>query len=118
MFFDGFFDNLDGMVEVPDAPKEIFQTYVPDYEGFFRAYSLYPFPLHQYDELSDCIVASEGHKKAATMICKGKLKRTKQMYRPQFEYLASILPKDEVKNAKITLAAPEWYHLRRMLDSS
>lgn len=48
------------------------------------------------------------------MICKAKLKRTKPMYRSQFEYVASLLPKGEVKNAKITLAAPEWFHLRRV----
>lgn len=39
MFFDGFFDNLDGMVALDDAPVEIFKLYVPDVAGFFGAKS-------------------------------------------------------------------------------
>ncbi|KAI5480376.1 5-methyltetrahydropteroyltriglutamate-homocysteine S-methyltransferase [Pseudohyphozyma bogoriensis] len=91
MFFDGFFDNLDGMTTIENPSREIFNMYVPDIKAFFE---------------------SHAEKAAATMVCTGKLERTKQMYRPEFEYLASILPADEVKNAKMTLAAPEWYHLR------
>lgn len=35
MFFDGFFDNLDGMIDLDDAPREIFKMYVPDIAAFF-----------------------------------------------------------------------------------
>jgi hypothetical protein len=42
------------------------------------------------------------------MLCTGKLVRNKPMYRPEFEYLASIVKPEEVKNVKITLAAPEF----------
>ncbi|TNY19633.1 hypothetical protein DMC30DRAFT_417702 [Rhodotorula diobovata] len=91
MFFDGFFDNLDGMVEVRDPGREMYKMYVPDVKGFFE---------------------SHAEKPASTMVCKGKLVRNRPMYRPEFEYTASLVKPEEVKNVKITLAAPEWYHLR------
>ncbi|GAA6053621.1 hypothetical protein JCM3770_001561 [Rhodotorula araucariae] len=91
MFFDGFFDNLDGMVEVKDPGREMYKMYVPDVKGFFE---------------------SHAEKPASTMVCKAKLVRNKPMYRPEFEYVASLVKPEEVKNVKITLAAPEWYHLR------
>lgn len=46
------------------------------------------------------------------MQCKGKLVREKPMYRPEFEYLKSIVQPHQVPHIKLTLAAPEWYHLR------
>ncbi|KPV73929.1 uncharacterized protein RHOBADRAFT_66684 [Rhodotorula graminis WP1] len=91
MFFDGFFDNLDGMVEIKNPGRELFKMYVPDIKGFFESHASKP---------------------ASTMVCRSKLRRTKPMYRPEFEYTASLVKPDEVKNVKITLAAPEWYHLR------
>ncbi|BGP42619.1 hypothetical protein JCM10449v2_006631 [Rhodotorula kratochvilovae] len=91
MFFDGFFDNLDGMVEVKNPGREMYKMYVPDVKGFFE---------------------SHAEKPASTMVCKAKLVRNKPMYRPEFEYVASLVKPEEVKNVKITLAAPEWYHLR------
>ncbi|GAA5957782.1 hypothetical protein JCM21900_004552 [Sporobolomyces salmonicolor] len=91
MFWDGFHNNLDGMVVVPNPGRELFKMYVPDVKAFFE---------------------SHAEKPGDTMLCKGKLVRTKPMYRPEFEYVASLVKPEEVKNVKITLAAPEWYHLR------
>ncbi|BGP19202.1 hypothetical protein JCM10213_002103 [Rhodosporidiobolus nylandii] len=91
MFFDGFFDNLDGMAVVNAPGRELFKMYVPDVKGFFE---------------------SHAEKPASTMLCKGKLVRNKPMYRPEFDFLAKSVAPEEVKNIKITLAAPEWYHLR------
>ncbi|KAL8286862.1 hypothetical protein RQP46_003868 [Phenoliferia psychrophenolica] len=91
MFFDGFFDNLDGMVTIQNPPKEFFNLWVPDIKAFFD---------------------SPAAKPAETTLCRSKLVRTKPMYRPEFEFLKSCMPADEVKNAKMTLCAPEWFHLR------
>ncbi|GAA5853719.1 hypothetical protein JCM8547_007423 [Rhodosporidiobolus lusitaniae] len=91
MFWDGFHNNLDGMVVVQNPGRELFKMYVPDVKAFFE---------------------SHAEKPGDTMICKGKLVRNKPMYRPEFSYLASIVKPEEVKNVKMTLAAPEWYHLR------
>jgi len=93
MFFDGAHDNFDGFVKVDDPPIDIFMAYVPDVRGF---------------------VNSPAKKPAATYVCKGKIKRRggESPYVKQFKYVASLLPAEEVKFAKITVAAPEWYHLR------
>ncbi|GAA6033259.1 hypothetical protein JCM8097_003021 [Rhodosporidiobolus ruineniae] len=91
MFFDGFHNNLDGMTLVENPGRELFKMYVPDVKGFFE---------------------SHAEKPADTMICTAKLVRNKPMYRPEFEFLAANVPAAEVKNVKLTLAAPEWYHLR------
>ncbi|KAI6001998.1 hypothetical protein EDD15DRAFT_2473063 [Pisolithus albus] len=48
-------------------------------------------------------------KPAGTTLCTGKIKRSKSGYLPQFEAL--VRPR-EIKNIKLTLAAPEWFHLR------
>ncbi|GAA5869093.1 hypothetical protein JCM1840_000466 [Sporobolomyces johnsonii] len=91
LFFDGFHNNLDGMVFVPNAGRELFRMYIPDVKG---------------------TLGPPAAKPADTMLCKGKLVRNKPMYRPEFEYVASLVKPEEVKNVKITLASPEWYHLR------
>ncbi|KAK4700311.1 5-methyltetrahydropteroyltriglutamate--homocysteine methyltransferase, partial [Phenoliferia sp. Uapishka_3] len=91
MFFDGFFDNLDGMVTIKNPSKELFNMWVPDIKAFFD---------------------SPAAKPAETTLCQSKLVRNKPMYRPQFEFLASTLPMEEIKDAKMTLCAPEWFHLR------
>ncbi|GAA5837263.1 hypothetical protein JCM11251_004949 [Rhodosporidiobolus azoricus] len=91
MFFDGFHNNLDGMSLVPNPGRELFKMYVPDIKGFFESHAAKP---------------------ADTMICTGRLVRRKQMYRPEFEFLKESVKPEEVKSIKMTLAAPEWYHLR------
>ncbi|EIM83799.1 UROD/MetE-like protein [Stereum hirsutum FP-91666 SS1] len=90
MFFDGVFDNMDGMKFVPDVPLEWFMDYVPDTAGF----------------------KAQSFKKAASYLCEGKLHRTKSFYRSQFEYMKKITPPENHKNIKITMCAPEWFHLR------
>ncbi|KAI0337149.1 UROD/MetE-like protein [Trametopsis cervina] len=90
MFFDGVFDNLEGMELVPDVPLYMFMEYVPDYVGF-KKFSF---------------------KGADSYICKGKLKRTKPFYIPQFEQLKALTKPEEHASIKITMCAPGWYHLR------
>ncbi|KAL4251360.1 UROD/MetE-like superfamily protein [Abortiporus biennis] len=91
MFFDGVFDNMDGMTYIPIVPFEMFMDYVPDLPAF-KAYSDF--------------------RGAASYICAGKLKRTKPFYIPQFEALKRFTTPDEHPHIKITMCAPEWFHLR------
>ncbi|TFK56985.1 UROD/MetE-like protein [Heliocybe sulcata] len=91
MFFDGVFDNLDGMKYLPDVPLHMFMDYVPDIPAFKK------------------LAVGKG---GASFICVGKLKRTKPFYKDQFEYLKSITKPEDHKNIKITVCAPEWFHLR------
>lgn len=53
-----------------------------------------------------------GHKPGETVICTSKIKHVGSTYIDQWNYLKSILPKDRIGEAKLTLAAPNWYHLR------
>lgn len=90
VFWGTFFPGLDGFEEVSDVDPDIFRPYAPDVAAFLEA----------------------GHKPGETVICTGKIKHVGSTYVDQFKYLASLVPPEEVKNLKITLAAPNWYHLR------
>ena len=46
------------------------------------------------------------------VVVQGKIKRTKTFYVDEFETLKALVPADEVKNIKLTMCAPEWFHLR------
>ncbi|EWC45398.1 hypothetical protein DRE_00797 [Drechslerella stenobrocha 248] len=89
MFYEGFFDNLDGMEEVSKPPRAIFKEYVPDLQAFL----------------------AQGIEPAGTWLCTGKLVHKGQSkYVQQYDYIKSKLQPGE--NVKMTLAAPEWFHLR------
>ncbi|KAJ3483609.1 hypothetical protein NLI96_g6196 [Meripilus lineatus] len=90
MFFDGVFDNMDGMTYIPVVPMDWFMDYVPDLAAF-----------KQWD-----------FKGAASYICEGKLERTRPFYVPQFEALKKFTTPEEHPHLKITMCAPEWFHLR------
>jgi len=53
-----------------------------------------------------------GHKPGETVLCTGKIKHVGSTYVDQWNYLKNHLPKDKQHEAKLTLAAPNWYHLR------
>lgn len=53
-----------------------------------------------------------GHKPGETVICTGKIKHVGSTYVTQWNYLKNLLPHERQPEAKLTLAAPEWYHLR------
>lgn len=90
MFYDGVFENLEGMKFVKPVPEEMFMPYVPD---------IMAFKEHDF-------------KNAATYLCDGKIRRTRPFYKDQFLGLAKFLPKEEVKNIKLTMCVPHWFHLR------
>ncbi|KAJ3313708.1 hypothetical protein HDU93_004822 [Gonapodya sp. JEL0774] len=49
----------------------------------------------------------------AVTIATGKISHTGvSSYLPEFEYLKTLVPKDEWKNIKLTIASPSWYHFR------
>ncbi|KZT56398.1 UROD/MetE-like protein [Calocera cornea HHB12733] len=90
MFYDGFFDNLEGMTLVKDPSPDIFMDYVPDIKAF----------------------KAVGFKGGETYLATGKIKRVKPCYVPWFLSLAKDVAPEDVKHIKMTMAAPEWYHLR------
>ncbi|GFF83190.1 uncharacterized protein YxjG [Aspergillus udagawae] len=90
MFWGSFFPGLEGFEEVTDFDADIFRPYAPDVAAFLEA----------------------GHKPGETVICTGKIRHVGSTYVDQFKHLASLVAPEEVKNVKLTLAAPNWYHLR------
>lgn len=90
MFFDGVFDNLEGMKHINPVPEHMLMDYVPDVAAFKK------LDFHGGD----------------SHICVGKLKRTKPFYVGQFNQLKALTKPEEHSSLKITMCAPEWYHLR------
>jgi len=91
MFWGTFWPNLEGMEEVQNPPVETFRMYAPDIAAFMES----------------------GHKPGESVYCVGKIKHTgKSTYVDQVEYLKGLVPKERWGDIKLTLAAPNWYHLR------
>ncbi|MCJ1379844.1 hypothetical protein MMC17_002947 [Xylographa soralifera] len=90
MFWGTFFPGMDGFEEIQNPDVDIFRMYIPDIAAFTEA----------------------GYKPGETIICTGKIKHVGSTYVDQWEYLKSLVPKDRVHECKLTLAAPNWYHLR------
>ncbi|EKG20409.1 hypothetical protein MPH_02335 [Macrophomina phaseolina MS6] len=91
MFWGTFFPGLEGMKQVQNPSIDMFRTYVPDMAAFLET----------------------NHVPGETVVCTGKIKHTgKSTYVDQVEYLKTLVPKERWGNIKLTLAAPNWYHLR------
>ncbi|KAF2251148.1 5-methyltetrahydropteroyltriglutamate-homocysteine methyltransferase [Trematosphaeria pertusa] len=91
MFWGTFWPTLEGMEEVQNPPIDTFRMYVPDIAAFMET----------------------GHKPGESVYCVGKIRHTgESTYVDQVEYLKGILPKERWGDIKLTLAAPNWYHLR------
>ena len=90
MFWGTFFPGLEGFKEIHKPDVDIFRMYMPDIAAFTES----------------------GLKPGESVICTGKIKHVGSTYVEQWNYLKSIVPKERVQECKITLAAPEWYHMR------
>lgn len=90
MFWGTFFPSLNGFKEIFKPELDMFRLYMPDIAAFTEA----------------------GHKPGESVICDGKISHQGSSYVDQWNFLKSIVPKDKIAACKLTLAAPEWYHMR------
>ena len=90
MFWGTFFPGLSGFTEIKNPDIDIFRMYMPDIAAFTESKM----------------------KPGETVICTGKIEHVGSTYVDQWNYLKGIVPKEMVAGCKLTLAAPEWYHLR------
>jgi methionine synthase II (cobalamin-independent) len=90
VFWGTFFPGLEGFEEIKNPEISIFRTYLPDVAAFVES----------------------NYKPGESVLCTGKIKHVGSTYIEQWEFLKNRVPKEEVRNCKITLAAPNWYHLR------
>lgn len=75
--------------------------------------------VSQLDDLKPAVVmsadvgiAEAGHKPGESIVCTGKIKHAGSSYIKDWEFLKSLVPANRVNELKVTLPAPEWYHLR------
>jgi methionine synthase II (cobalamin-independent) len=90
VFWGTFFPGMEGFEEIKNPDIDIFRMYMPDIAAFTET----------------------GHKPGESVICTGKIKHVGSTYVEQWKYLKSIVPKERIAECKITMAAPEWYHMR------
>ena len=90
VFWGTFFEGLHGFEVIERPGIDMFRSYMPDIAAFME----------------------EGHGPVDSVICTGKIKHVGSTYTEQWNYLKSLLPVDKVRGAKLTLPAPEWYHMR------
>ncbi|KAH8102581.1 hypothetical protein BXZ70DRAFT_1006492 [Cristinia sonorae] len=89
-FFEGMFENLEGMTFVPNTPIEHFKAYLP-YVAFYVMAGLSEVP---------------------STYTTGKIKRTKGVHTEDFKYLKSCVKPEDVKHLKVNMLSPIWLHLR------
>ncbi|KAL1954118.1 hypothetical protein VTO42DRAFT_1742 [Malbranchea cinnamomea] len=90
MFWGDFWSNLEGMKHIEKPSPELFRLYLPDAAAFIEM----------------------GVKPPPSEICTGKITHVGSAYLDQFNFLKSLVSPEEVKNIKLTMAAPNWCHLR------
>ena len=90
VFWGSFFPGLQGFELIHHPPLSMFRTYMPDIAAF----------------------TERDKGPVDSVICTGKIKHVGSTYIEQWEYLKSVVPKERIGDCKLTLAAPNWYHLR------
>ena len=90
MFWGSFFPGLEGFKEIKHPPLDLFRLYMPDIAAFTES----------------------GHKPGESVMCTGKIKHVGSTYVDQWNYFKSLVPEEQWGSLKLTLAAPEWYHMR------
>jgi methionine synthase II (cobalamin-independent) len=90
VFWGSFFPGLEGFTQIVHPKPDMFRPYMPDVAAF----------------IEDKVEPGE------TVVCTGKIKHVGSTYVDDFKYLASLVKPEDVKNLKLTLAAPNWYHMR------
>jgi len=91
IFWGTFFPSLNGMKEIHNPPMEMFRTYLPDIAAFVES----------------------RENPAESVVCESKISHTgKSTMVDQWEFIKSLVPKEQWGDIKLTMPAPEWYHLR------
>ncbi|MCJ1325059.1 hypothetical protein MMC10_001721 [Thelotrema lepadinum] len=94
-FWGTFFETLNGMEEINlrtgGYDQSIFRAYAPDMVSF----------MHEKTVPNAVTVAT------------GKVSHTgKSSFLPEFEFMKTVVPKDQWRNIKLTMTSPSWYHFR------
>ncbi|KAJ7293512.1 hypothetical protein C8J57DRAFT_1269228 [Mycena rebaudengoi] len=94
VFFEGVFDKLEGMTDLPHRPMTEFKSYIPHVK----------------------ILSSMGVQEFPSYFCSGKIKRTEPFYVEHFKALKKLVPPEDVKHIKVNMCPPDWIHQRHGSD--
>ncbi|KAJ7634237.1 hypothetical protein DFH06DRAFT_1003996 [Mycena polygramma] len=94
VFFEGVFDRLEGMTDLPHRPMSEFKSYIPHIK-LMNAMGLTELPSYY---------------------CSGKIKRTVPFYVDQFKALKAVVPPEDVGRIKVNMCPPTWIHQRHGSD--
>ncbi|KAJ7783714.1 hypothetical protein DFH07DRAFT_864652 [Mycena maculata] len=90
VFFEGVFDKLEGMTDLPHRPMSEFKSYIPHVK----------------------LMAGMGFTELPSYYCSGKIKRTVPFYVDHFKALKSVVPPEDVSRIKVNMCPPTWIHQR------
>ncbi|THV07712.1 UROD/MetE-like protein [Dendrothele bispora CBS 962.96] len=93
-FFDGVFENLEGLEFIPARPLSEFKKYLPHIVLFLKTgVPAYP-----------------------SWHCNGKIKRRKPFYVEDFKFTKTLVAPEDVKYIKVNMPSPSWIHQRHGSD--
>ncbi|KAJ7169815.1 hypothetical protein C8R46DRAFT_1090114 [Mycena filopes] len=95
VFFEGVFEKLEGMIELPNRPLSEFKMYIPHVKLMSQMMNMTTMP---------------------SFYCSGKIKRTVPFYVDDFKALKSAVPPEDVSRIKINMCPPTWIHQRHGSD--
>ncbi|KZO97852.1 UROD/MetE-like protein [Calocera viscosa TUFC12733] len=90
MFYDGFFDGLEGMELVRDPSPELFQDWLPHYAKFKQGGPWKP---------------------VKTWRAAGKIGKSTHQYLKWFNLIKHHVAPEDVRFIKMTMISPDWYHI-------
>ena len=90
MFWGTFFPGLEGFKEIKNPNLDMFRLYMPSIAAYTES----------------------NLKPGESVVCTGKIKHIGSTYVDQWNYLKSTVPKERVRECKMTMPGPEWYHVR------
>ncbi|KAK7468825.1 hypothetical protein VKT23_003326 [Stygiomarasmius scandens] len=93
-FFDGVFENLEGLVFIPERPLSEYKKYLPHIVNFLQV----------------------GVPSYPSWHCNGKIKRRKPFYVDDFNHNKTLVAPEDVKYIKVNMPSPTWIHQRHGSD--
>ncbi|KAJ7786242.1 hypothetical protein B0H16DRAFT_1489765 [Mycena metata] len=94
VFFEGVFENLEGMTELPNRESASLM-YIPHVKLMSQMMNMTTMP---------------------SFYCSGKIKRTAPFYVEQFKALKNAVAPEEVSRLKVNMCPPTWIHQRHGSD--
>ncbi|KAJ7103597.1 hypothetical protein B0H15DRAFT_812887 [Mycena belliarum] len=96
VYFEGVFNKLEGMTDLPHRPMTEYKSYLPHVK----------------------LLTAMGFTEYPSYHCSGKIKRTVPFYVDHFKALKSIVAPEEVSRIKVNMCPPTWIHQRHGSDGT